>query len=203
MKNYIIGCGGFSKEVFFVAKRNGIKIDGFIDIVKKNIKIGDKEFESIEEKEILLFDKKETNFYIGLGSPKTIKNIKYKYHDFNFPNLIDPEAKLIGNVSLGRGNIICCNSVLTTDIKIGSFNILNISCTVGHDVKIGDCNVINPTCCISGNVEIEDNNLFGVNSTILEKIKICSNNIIGGSSIILRNIEEEGVYVGIPAKRKI
>lgn len=203
MKNYIIGSGGFSKEVYFVLKRNNISIDGFVDIFTKKINIDNKIYTTILETDILKTNPDDINLYIGIGSPVILNKIQLNYSKFNFPNLIDKDAKILGNINLGKGNIICCNSIFTTDICVGSFNIFNIGCTVGHDVKISNCNVFNPTCCVSGNVQIGDNNLLGVNCTILENIKITSNNIIGASALVNKDITDCGIYIGIPAKRKL
>lgn len=203
MKNYIIGCGGFAKDVYCILKRNKINFNGFIGIEKTIIKTQEEEHTSILEQEILSFNNLDVNFYIGVGSPSILYKIKEKYSKFNFPNLIDPDSKVLGKINLGNGNIICSNTIFTTDITIGSFNIFNFGCTIGHDASIGDCNVFNPSCCISGNVKIINNNLFGVNSTILEGVSISSNNIVGGSALVTKNIQEMGIYIGVPAKRKL
>lgn len=203
-KNYIIGLGGFAKEVYCILQRNNKHVDGFIDINESTVYVQNVEYTSIKEDLFLsTYDPHDCNLYVGIGNPNVIKSIKQKYFNFTFPNLFDPDAKILGKNSYGEGNIFCCNIILTTDIKIGSFNIFNIGCTIGHDTEIHNCNVFNPTCCVSGNVKIQSNNLFGVNSTVLENIEICSNNVIGASALVSKNIIDSGIYVGIPAKRKV
>ena len=58
-------------------------------------------------------------------------------------------------MKFGEGNIICPNSVLTTDISIGDANIFNIQTTVGHDVVIGSFNTF------SSNVDVTGYSLIG------------------------------------------
>ena len=203
MNNYIIGAGGFAKEVYFMLLKNNIKCDGFIDIDKKIIKVNNKIFETIEESYLNSHESKNNNYYIGIGNPQIIQKLKKFLNKLNFPNLIDKNTVITGNVNFGFGNIVCSNVVMTCDINIGNFNIFNLSSTVGHDVLIGDCNVFNPTTCISGNTVIGNNNLFGVNSTILEKIKIKNDIIIGANALVNKNIEDAGIYIGLPAKRKV
>jgi acetyltransferase-like isoleucine patch superfamily enzyme len=72
--------------------------------------------------------------------------------------------------------------------------------TVGHDSIIGNQNVFNPSTNISGNNKIGDGNLFGVGSISLENMEIGDNNVIGASALLTKNINNDGVYVGIPAK---
>lgn len=202
MKNYIIGAGGLSKEIYYVLKRNNLECHGFINLNEGEIKLDAKVFEVFGENKFINLFPKNVNLYVGIGNPKILTSIKQKYIGYIFPNLIDPSAHLLGSIKMGIGNIFCCDSILTTDITMGSFNIFNTRCTIGHDVIIGDCNIFNPTSCISGNVTIDNENLFGVNSTVLETLSISSNNIIGANSLITKNIKHSGIYIGLPAKRK-
>lgn len=205
MKNFIIGTGGFSKEVYSVMKQNDISFDGFVGLDTTPISIGTRTYIPILEQTFLNTDdnKKNCNLYIGIGNPKILKIIKQKYTDYNFPNLIDKNCHITGEVEMGYGNILCSGTVFTTNIKVGSFNIFNLNCTIGHDCRIGSFNVFNPTCCISGNVTIRDSNLFGVNSAVLENLNIESENIIGAMGLVTKNIDTTGnTYIGIPAKRK-
>lgn len=51
-----------------------------------------------------------------------------------------------------------------------------------------------------GCIEIMDNVFIGYNATILPNARIGSNVIVGAGSIVTRDLESNGVYVGIPAK---
>ena len=201
---YIIGAGGFAKEVYSLLKDFGIyEITGFIDVNPNSdsLTIGNDTIPIIDE-DIFLSDYKNVSVCIGTGYPNVIKKIIKKYQNFIFPNIIHPS--FIGNkdsISMGYGNIITAGVIFTTDIKIGNFNVFNLGCTVGHDCKILDGNVFNPKTNISGNCSIGNNNLFGVGSSILEKLNVGNNNIIGGGSIIISNIEDNSTYVGVPGKK--
>ena len=75
LQNYIIGCGGFAKEVYCILKRNKINFNGFIGIEKTIIKTQEEEHTSILEQEILSFNNLDVNFYIGVGSPSWLSDI--------------------------------------------------------------------------------------------------------------------------------
>ena len=205
---YIIGCGGLAKEVLFLLEEvegslNDFK--GFIDYKPNKNKIFCRGnfFDIIDESYFLqnMNKKDEIELFLGIGDPKKIKNIQSKFNDFLFPNLI--HKSIIGDfksINLGKGNIIAPGCIFTVDISIGSFNIFNLNTTVGHDVIIQDGNIFNPGCNVSGNVNIESNNLFGTNSTILQGISIGSNNTLGASSLANKNIQNNSIMVGVPAK---
>lgn len=202
-KIYIVGSGGFAKEVYSLIKTlEKYQFEGFIDNTnqKKELKLLNETLPIIDE-EYFLKNIKNVNLVFGVGNPKILNILKEKFKDYNFPNLIHPSHKSDSdNIQLGVGNIITQNVVFTTNIKIGSFNIFNLNSTVGHDCEIGSMNVINPSSNISGNCKIGDMNLFGVSSVILENLKIGNNNIIGASTLVNKNINDNGVYIGIPFK---
>lgn len=201
---YILGSGGFAKEVFFLLKQTKLyNVVGFIDLKTdlKSIFVDSIHYPIFTEDEIE--KKSHVTVALGVGDPKIIEKIVSKYGlIFEFPNVIHPNV--VGNwnsIKIGKGNIICSNVNFTTDIIIGSFNIFNLSATVGHDSRIGDCNVINPTACISGGVVISNNVLIGANSTILQYRKIGENAIVGAGALVLNDIPENETWVGNPAKK--
>ena len=199
---YILGSGGFAKEVYFLIQSIGnYEVRAFIDIESKpSITIGKKTIEVIGES-ILSSLSTDNSLAIGVGQPDLIHKLSSGHSTFHFPNLIHPNV--VGNfedINMGQGNIITANCVFTTSIRIGSYNIFNLSTTVGHDVIIGNCNVINPAVNISGGVEIGNQNLLGVNSTILQYKKIGNNTVVGASSLVNKDVAEGTTVIGIPAK---
>lgn len=211
--NYILGAGGFAKEVLFLFKNSSFKeqeFNGFIDFEphSDSLKIGSESFPLISEANFLSNLKKNEakniNLFIGIGNPELIHKIlsKLDKYDFNFPNLISQNAVLdIKFNKIGRGNIVTSGTVFTVDIEISSFNIFNLNCTVGHDTRIGSSNVFNPGANISGGVKIGDQNLFGTNSTVLQYHSIGNENIIGANALVNKDIEHNETRVGVPAKR--
>lgn len=200
---YIIGAGGFAKEVCFLIKSStNFEVKGFIDKCSGEIEFNNYSIPIIDE-DYFLSNFKNVNVCIGIGNPMIISKLYNKYKDYKFPNIIHSSVIYdYDNIKIGSGNIITAGCKLTTFINIGSLNIFNLNTTVGHDVSIGNCNVFNPSVNISGWCEIGDSNLLGVGSVILEKLKIGSNSILGANSTLISNIENDVVYVGTPAKYK-
>jgi sugar O-acyltransferase (sialic acid O-acetyltransferase NeuD family) len=200
---YIIGTGGFAKEVYFLIKETKLyEFKGFVDYKPKNsyLIVGTESNPIIDEEEFLN-DYKGSNIIIGVGRPHLLKMLSDKFKEFKTPNIIHPNfISDEKNINMGVGNIITAGVIFTTNITIGSFNVFNLNMTVGHDSIIGNQNVFNPSTNISGNNKIGDGNLFGVGSISLENMEIGDNNVIGASALLTKNINNDGVYVGIPAK---
>lgn len=208
-KYFIIGAGGFAKEVYQLC-RNTLNekiyiFEGFIDYKPKSelFQVGDIKHKVYAERNILrkVDNGQNIDMYIGIGNPDIIKQIVEKFKGFNFPNLISNNSSIYNDViELGRGNIFTNGVIVTVDVKIGSFNIFNLNTTVGHDTEIGDGNVFNPSCNISGETIIGSNNLFGTGSKLVNNLKIGNNSKVGAGSVVLKNIEDNTTVMGNPAR---
>lgn len=206
---YIVGNGGFAKEVLFLAEQTQAEakysFGGFIDFRPKSdsIIIGFNEYPVLDEDYFLkrIAPSLDTLLYFGLGDPDKIHKVRGKFQGYQFPNLIHPNVKYHkSSLELGEGNILTAGSILTVDIKIGSFNVFNLNTTIGHDTEIGDCNVFNPGANISGSVIIGDRNLVGTNATILQGVQIGSKNKLGAACMVNKPVADELIMVGVPAK---
>lgn len=199
---WIIGSGGFAKEVYSLIKSStSFNVVGFIE---KNPTSKEINFflhtKPIFDEEYFISNFKGENVCVGIGNPVLRKDIFQKFQDFKFPNLIHKNTVLDSdNIRMGFGNIVTSGCILTTCIELGNLNVFNLNTTIGHDTKIGNYNVFNPSVNISGNCQIGDCNFFGVGSVVLEKKRIGNNSILGANSTLLKNMEDDVVYVGSPA----
>lgn len=205
---YIIGSGGFAKEVAFllesINKLNPTwNIAGYID---RKEKIGERngKYSVVACDEDLLNWVTPLSIAVGIGNPEVIKkiieNLKSNVN-LSFPNLIHPN--FVGDlegIRMGEGNIITSSNVFTTDIRIGSFNIFNLCCTLGHDAVIGDYNIFNPTVNLSGGINIGECNLIGTGAQVLQYLEIRNKITVGAGSVVTKSLVESGTYIGIPAK---
>lgn len=205
MKYYIIGKGGFAKEVLFLCKEvfgHLEEFQGFIDYkpIDSETECMGTYYPVIDEDEFLAKTDADVNVYLGIGDPRTISKVVDKFNGYSFPNLIHASVVKDSSIMMGKGNIFTAGCILTVDIRIGSYNIFNLNTTVGHDTTIGNCNVFNPGANISGSVKIGNRNLFGTNSTLLQGLSVGDNSIIGASTLINKNVDNNLVVVGVPGK---
>jgi len=209
---YILGSGGFAKEVYFLINEINHKFEnpiynfkGFISKTNEisELIIGKLKLPVIFEEHFFKMPINEVScLAIGIGDPNILEKIYNRWIDkYDFPNLIHPNfVSHEQTIEMGSGNIITSGNIFTIDIKIGSFNIFNLNTTVGHDANIGSFNVINPGANISGGVKIGNSNLIGSNATILQYIELGNNSILGSGAVLTKNLESNVIAVGLPAK---
>jgi sugar O-acyltransferase (sialic acid O-acetyltransferase NeuD family) len=198
---FIVGTGGFSKQVIDAFLDSGIKVAGAFDDFRTGIFYRDTRILG-SFKDIDFMVPKKENLFITLGDNHTRKELRMKLNGYNFPNCIRPSAEIPNDTTiLGEGNYIGSFCKLGEDSKIGNFNFINECTILAHDTLIGDYNHLAPNTSMGGNAVIGSENLIGTATIILPKIKIGNNNKIGAGAVVIKDTEDNSVYVGNPAKK--
>lgn len=197
-KDYaIIGAGGFAREVHASIQRNwGVNVPMFVD---------DKFLQEDKNYDIRLLSEFNPNHYkivVAIGNPTNrydmVQRLPKETEYFNF---IDTRAIFLEEPRMGVGNIICAGVIITTNVSLGNHCHLNLLSTIGHDCEINSYFTTAPGAKISGNCKIFDRVYIGTNASIKEKLTIHSNITIGSNATVVKDIEEPGIYVGVPVKK--
>jgi len=205
-KLFIIGAGGHTRAVLSTAKlMNNWKEFEILDTNFRN------------QKETILgvkvsslkgftnsFDKDNNNIFISIGDNHKREEIfkKYAFDIASFTNIIHPLSNIDDESKIGIGNFIGPFSNIGPEVEVGDFNIINSYANLEHEVSIGNFNHLAPSSTTLGRCKISNNVFVGCNSTIIENLHIAQNNFIGSGAIVIKSItEENGKYIGIPAKK--
>ncbi|GEP50397.1 hypothetical protein FNO01nite_10690 [Flavobacterium noncentrifugens] len=203
----IVGAKGFAKEVLEVLHQ-GKQLENvaFFDDVNADIpKLLYEIFPVLTTAEAVLsyFKNTDNRFTIGIGNPVLRKKLYDKFTALGgvFTSTVSPLAR-IGNYgnTIAEGCNIMTGTVITNDVTIEKGVLINLNCTVGHDCKIGTFSEMSPGVSISGNCTIGAFSVLGTNATVLPKITIGQNVVIGAGSVVTKDLPDNCLVVGIPAK---
>jgi len=112
----------------------------------------------------------------------------------------------LGGVLIEDGVRICSNCVIVR----GSANELTIiregsnlapGCCIGHGTEIGEHTHFANNISTGGSTKVNGYNFVGSGVTFRAGVKVTANDvIIGAGSVVSTNIDNSGVYVGVPAR---
>jgi sugar O-acyltransferase (sialic acid O-acetyltransferase NeuD family) len=197
---YILFSGGHSKQCIDIFLDNHIPVLGLFDDNRPPGPFyrGTEILGKIEDLSRLA--KPQALFFCACGNNTNRKAIVEKFPGLTWTNCISRHSIISPSAQIGTGNYIGLTTKIAADAVIGDFNILNDGCTITHDNTIGNFNHIAPNASLGGFVKIGDFCLVGTNSTINPSVSMRDNITIGSGAVAIQNIEEPGVYVGVPCK---
>lgn len=200
----IIGAGGFGREVkWLIDEINEVSRQwNFLGFIDDNLNKGTIVNDSIVIGNLAWLQKQNLNVVCAIGDPNVKKRVlgQLTNSENKYPVLIHPDVRMSKLIDIGEGTIICSGCILTVNINIGKHVIINLDSTVGHDATIGDFSTILPSVNISGHVNIEELVSVGTGAKIIQELRIGRNTIIGAGAIVTKDIPQNVVAVGMPAK---
>ncbi len=193
----IVGCGGHARSVADVAMSCGVCDFIFWDInARENEKLF--AFPVLSDKSIL---DKNNHIFFAVGDNKERFEFFKRFETKNIINVVSKNTYIAPTSTIGRGIFIAHGVHVGPMVTIGDNTIINTCAVIEHECTIGKHSHISVNATIAGRCKIGDFVFVGAGAVIKDKISICSNVTIGAGSVVINNINEVGVYVGIPAKK--
>ncbi len=204
-KVVIIGAGGHAKVIADIVEKLQDKLLGFLDDkleTGKKVICDYKVLGKIEK--CLQLQKQDENieFIIAIGNNQVRKEISNKYK-LNYYTAIHPSAHIGLEVIIGEGTVVMANACINSSVKIGKHCIINTGAIIEHDNIIENYVHTSPNVALGGTVKIGEDTHIGIGATVKNNIEICNNCVIGAGAVVVKNIEEKGIYVGVPARKRV
>ena len=204
-KIVLIGGGGHCKVVISILKKmNNFEIAGIVDNYKSESFISGIKIIGTDDD---LKDIYKSGIHDALITVGSIKDNTKRYRLFNmakaigykFPVIISPEA-IVDEVRIDEGTVVMPGSIINIESSIGKNCIINTGSIIEHDCKIGNHCHIAPGVHISGEANVGELSFLGIGTTIIQGIKIGKNVTIGAGSVVIKDISDNVIAVGNPAK---
>ena len=197
----IIGAGGHAKVIADIIYKSGDNLIGFLDDnlanKGKEIYLGKKVIGTTKDIEIY----NKNYFIIGIGNNSIRKKINNE-NNLKLYSAIHPSAIIAEDVKIGTGSVIMAGVVINPGTVIGKNCIINTCSSLDHDNLLEDYVHISPGAHLAGTVTIKEGTWICTGAIVKNNITIGKNNIIGAGGVVIKDIiEENGTYIGVPARR--
>ncbi len=115
-------------------------------------------------------------------------------------NVIHARAHVASSAKLGAGNLIKAGAIVDAYAELGDCCIIDNGVVLPHHNRVGDACHLAPGCCFGGDCDIGDGAIVGIGAQVAARMRIGCNAIIGVGAQVVRDVPDNAVVEGAPAR---
>ena len=195
---YLFGASGHGKVIKDTLNANGVKVEAFIDDNPNVNECGGRPVRHSAE------GCSPVIVSIGVNRIRKIivERLRANNSAIEFATAIHPSAVISPSAKIGEGTVVMAGAVINADAVIGNHCIVNTGATVDHDCMVEDYCHVAPGVHISGGTHVGEGTWIGVGSSVIQCLNIGKNCMIGAGSVVVKDIPDNVMAFGCPAKVK-
>lgn len=202
----IVGAKGLAKEVLQIIEDNHQISDLlFFDDVNKNDSHSVYNTYSIlrSDQEVKDHFVTDNQFALGLGNPRLRQKLCARFEKLGgkLISVVDKTISIGNYTEIYEGCTLMAGVKLSNGAKLGKGVLVYYDVIITHDVQIGDFVELSPGCKILGRGVVGDFVNVGAGAIILPDLKIGKSSVIGAGAVVTKDVPENSVVVGNPAKQ--
>lgn len=194
---YIFGAGGRGREVYDIVLSSSLSLLAFLDDACAGTNVEGKPVNALDGHWNL-----NAPIIIAVGEPKYRKKIKERLTliGAELGNVISPLSSVSSTAFVGKGVTISPYASIQSKAIIGDNVDVNTASIIGHDVIVGESSVISSQVNLGGSVVVGSGCYIGMGALVKEGVKLGAGSIIGMGSVVHKDIPDNMVALGSPAR---
>ena len=201
----IWGASGHARVVADVLRLQGFRIAGFLDDVDPGRRgedfCGAKVLGGREQLPLLL-RRGVRRMAVGFGDcrRRLAAGEQARALGFTFPPAVHPRSVVAGDAELGEGTLVAAGAVVNPAARLGRHVIVNTCASVDHGCVVLDGAHIAPGARLAAGVRVGRCAWVGLGAVVKERVRIGDGAVVGAGAVVLRDIPDDMVAYGVPAR---
>lgn len=152
-------------------------------------------------------DLEDLNAVVAIGGGRGADRVKllsmFEDAGLRIPTIIHPRAVVSPSATIGQACQILAGSVVAAEVRLGDGCIINHNANVDHESELGHGVHIAPNATLCGCISIGEFSFIGAGAVILPRIKVGKRAIVGAGAVVTKDVADDEVVVGCPAKKVV
>ena len=158
-------------------------------------------FETLEQN----FAPDEVNLLISIGYTNIngLRKARYeqaKARGYARVSYVSSRAAVWPSLVVGDNSLIYENTVIQPYATVGNNCVVRSNVHISHHAQVADHCFISAGVVTGGNVSLGERCFIGLGSIVRDNTKLATKSFIGAGSLVVKDTEENGLYVGSPAR---
>ena len=115
-------------------------------------------------------------------------------------SLVYPGTIIGEDTALGDGIIVMPGIIIGPGATLGNHVIINNAATVDHDTVLGENVTLGPGVHLAGEVVVRRDTFIGIGAACPPGVTIGANCNIGAGSVVIKDIPDNTIAAGVPAR---
>lgn len=124
----------------------------------------------------------------------------FRKSELGAPTIIHHQAVVATSARIGENSHLLAGAIVAAGCVVGHASIINTKASVDHESHLGAGVHIAPGATLCGCVHVGDYTMIGAGAVVLPRVKIGSSVIVGAGSVVTRDIPDNVVAYGNPAR---
>ena len=205
-KAIIVGAGTYGQVYAeYISETGNYELIGFLDddVAKHtNLINGIPVIGSISLLNVL--ENKETiSVFVPIGNNKIRLSVLSTAENLGFqtPSFIHPSVQIHKSVNIGKAVYILPSTSIMPHTIIEDYVMISMGVNIAHHTILGKGCFLSQGVNVGASIKIGSMSFLGIASTIMTGIRnIGSNTIVGAGAVVLKDVIDNVVVAGVPAK---
>ncbi len=209
---YIVGAGGFGREVLAYARDVAraaaappFRIAGFLDDNSEAL-AGKDVGAAVVGSLASITPGPDDRFVIALGEPRLRRQLALALQERGasataFVTLVHPTAYVAGE--LAPGCVVAPFAFVGPGASLGAHAVLNTHASAGHDARLGACCVLSPYAVVNGDVTLEEGVFLGTHATVVPGKRVGAWSKLGAGAVAHGDLDAGTLALGNPARGRV
>lgn len=191
-KVYLYGASGHAKVIMDLLAASSVEVPCLID--------DNPSLSELDGVPVVHASEGLSPLIVSIGDCRIRRQIVGRLAGYAFVSAIHPSAVVSAQCWIEEGSVVMAGAILQAGVRIGRHCIVNSGASIDHDSFIGDFVHIAPHCTLCGGVEVGEGTWVGAGTTVIQGIRIGRNCYIGAGSVVVKDIPDNVVAYGNPAR---